>query len=184
MKHLIFSSLFFFAVLFFTACKDNPVEVIHQPTSSLDENARIKKIIEANITKKNSARNARTINSATWYFSPYGFQHTGSASVYSSSGSVYVNNGNAYPIVLSVCGQLAISSASLSCSGTCMQDDYVDGDGYPGQKLILGAGTSATFSFTATVSNAEGFLRIEQISPTYVSSITYSDDWYYLIRGI
>ncbi|MCF0072857.1 hypothetical protein LZD49_20420 [Dyadobacter sp. CY261] len=195
MRQTIFASLLFLSALFISACKENPVETPESESAKLidtnpEATARIKAIIGANITKKDAPGNARTYGSATWYFTQYGYQYTGSVTAYSFPANVYVSNNNSYPIIIAVTGQLQIMNPSLSCSGggTCMYDDspvYYNSNGYTGGRIILGPGVSATLNFGAkikTTSGVEGWLQLEHIAPSFVSA-NYTDDYLYVIRG-
>nr|WP_295934964.1 hypothetical protein [uncultured Dyadobacter sp.] len=195
MKLTVFTLLLFLSALFITACKDNQIEVANPESAKTanltpEETARIKAIIGANTTKKDVPSNARTFGAATWYFTQYGYQYTGSVTEYNFPANVYVSNNNSYPIIIAVTGQLQIMSPSLSCSGggTCMFDDspvYYNSHGYTGGRIILGPGVSATLSFGAkikTTAGVEGWLQLEHIAPSFVSA-SYTDDYLYVIRG-
>jgi hypothetical protein len=195
MKKLILSTAILLAAIV-TSCTDNHIESQSQQEIIKSEadnagNSFVRKAIDANNAKQNLVSSARSSGGATWYFTPYGYQMTGSVTSYSKAVSAYISNTNSFPIIVAVTGQLRINSPSLNCSGggTCMWDDspgYTNPFGYGGGRVILGPGVSATLNFTAemrSTSSVEGWLWIEHIAPTNIAN-NQTDDFIYLIRGV
>lgn len=166
-----------------SGCKNASVDSeISKPTDIQVENVDwIKKIIEGNTIKSHvPEKNARTSGSSTWYFTNYGYKTTTPGSS-SYNTSVYVSNGNNFPITLTIYGQLIISNQSLSASTSgCYY--YADENG---TNIVLGPGNYATLSFTANInSNSfEGYSALKQTSPFIVNPIN-TDDFLYLTKGI